>query len=381
MKYFKRLLLFLSNQRIKILLDRKLRLLIKANQGSGEEGPKISRELKRSHYLLWKDYSPRINYGWLKLYTRVSGIADHRYIPESIYYTDIEPRLNNKLFSKAWTDKNNLSVVIGDWIKTADVVLRCMDGILYSAEMKCLGSVLITQSLQDQLEGSRLIIKPTLDSGGGKAVRVFTVTKDGLAVHPPLKGAETLHELMKSYDGNFIIQKYIDQHPFFARFNGSSINTIRVLTYRSLRNEEIVILHKLLRIGRPGSVVDNQASGGLACSIDKEGRLMPYGIDKKGAKYSGTESLEFGSIGIVPFILEIEQAAHEVARSFRYSRLLGLDFAVNSKGEVILIEVNDTNNEINFFQLTSGPLFGEYTDEVASLCRHRPRSFIIDYII
>jgi hypothetical protein len=78
---------------------------------------------------------------------------------------------------------------------------------------------------------------------------------------------------------------------------------------------------------------------------------------------------------------EIRDTALEVASCYRYSRLLGLDFAVDKGGEVILIEVNDSNNEINFFQMSSGPLFGTFTEEVVSLCRSLPRSFVIDYII
>ncbi|MCK7537993.1 MAG: hypothetical protein MZV63_47075 [Marinilabiliales bacterium] len=68
---------------------------------------------------------------------------------------------------------------------------------------------------------------------------------------------------------------------FFARFNESSLNTVRILTYRSVRNEDVFVLHRLLRAGRRGSVVDNQASGGIACAIDNDG-LMALGIDKSG---------------------------------------------------------------------------------------------------
>ena len=99
-------------------------------------------------------------------------------------------------------------------------------------------------------------------------------------MNPHVQGVTTLPQLFGLYGGNFIIQKYIDQHHWFARFNESSLNTVRVLTYRRIKNEEAVVLHRLLRAGRPGSVVDNQASGGIACAIDTDGRLMSFGIDK-----------------------------------------------------------------------------------------------------
>lgn len=127
--------------------------------------------------------------------------------------------------------------------------------------------------------------------------------------------------------------------------------------------------------------MDNQASGGIACAIDTEGKLMSFGVDKAGRRHKGTQSAAFGDAGAVPFLKEIDAAALAIAAGYRYSRLLGLDFAVSSRGEVVLIEVNDSNNEINFFQMSSGPLFGSYTEEVASSCRNMPRSFVIDYVI
>ena len=128
-------------------------------------------------------------------------------------------------------------------------------------------------------------------------------------------------------------------------------------------------------------MVDNQASGGIACAIDTEGSLMSFGVDKAGRRHKGTQSATFSDAGVVPFLNEINEVALQIASGYRYSRLLGLDFAVSAEGEVILIEVNDSNNEINFFQMSSGPLFGSYSEEVASLCRNLPRSFVIDYII
>jgi hypothetical protein len=302
-------------------------------------------------------------------------------VPEDIYYTEIEPRLNNKLFSKAWTDKNSYELVLGNRMKRPEIVLRCINGVLYTPDFTAVGRPEQYPGFPQEFKGERLVIKPTMDSGGGKAVRVVKVTDAGPEINPPAPGVTTLPGLFSLYGGNFIIQKYIRQHPWFARFNESSLNTIRVLTYRSISDEKVHVLHRLLRAGRPGSVVDNQSSGGIACAIDAGGRLMNYGIDKSGTRHPGTQSIGFGEAGEVPFMKEITATALEVASCYRYSRLLGLDFAVNAEGEVILIEVNDSNNEINFFQMSSGPLFGEFTGEVAEGCLQLPRSFVIDYML
>ncbi|MBE0675850.1 MAG: hypothetical protein IH591_14415 [Bacteroidales bacterium] len=381
MNRIRRLLIILNNTRIRRLLAVKIKKIKKGLRAKDSGSWKEGAELRERHLQLWKGYRKSINLDWLDVYTVVSGRQDHRYVPEDIYYTEIEPRLNNKVFSKAWTDKNSYDLFLGGRVKMPEVVLRCINGVLYTPDFRPAGRPGEYRAFPPAYEGRKLIIKPTMDSGGGKAVRVISCSGEGVELNPRVQGVTTLPQLFGLYGGNFIIQKYIDQHPWFARFNESSLNTVRVLTYRSIRNEEPVVLHRLLRAGRPGSVVDNQASGGIACAINADGRLMSFGVDKAGGRHKGTASIDFSEAGVVPFMEEITAASLEVASCYRYSRLLGLDFAVSDGGEVILIEVNDSNNEINFFQMSSGPLFGSFTEEVASSCRNLPRSFVIDYII
>ena len=73
--------------------------------------------------------------------------------------------------------------------------------------------------------------------------------------------------------------------------------------------------------------------------------------------------------------------AIEVARQFPYARLLSIDFAVSDKGKILLIEVNNMYNEINFCQMQNGPLFGEYSEEVAKLIHNEPKSIFFDYTL
>jgi hypothetical protein len=381
MNRIRRLLIILNNIRIRRLLTVKIRKIKKGLYVKDRATLKPGAELRERHLQLWKDYRKSINLDWLDVYTAVSGKHDHRYVPEDIYYNEIEPRLNNKLYSKAWTDKNSYDLFLGGRVKMPEVVLRCIDGVLYTPDFRHAGRPGEFSDFPPAYEGRKLVIKPTMDSGGGKAVRVISGSGGSVEMIPHVHGVTTLPQLFGLYGGNFIIQKYIDQHHWFARFNESSLNTVRVLTYRSIKSQEPVVLHRLLRAGRPGSVVDNQASGGIACAINADGSLMSFGVDKAGRRHKGTESIDFSEAGEVPFMKEITAASLEVASCYRYSRLLGLDFAVSQGGEVILIEVNDSNNEINFFQMSSGPLFGSFTEEVASSCMNLPRSFVIDYII
>lgn len=342
----------------------------------------IPGEKDKGRYLkLWRPLSRKVRLDWLEVYTAVSGRSDWRYVPEDVYYNEIEPRLNNKLYSKAWTDKNSYELLLGNNIKVPEALLRSIGGFLYTFDFRPLGKTNQFTILPPLVERKLLVIKPTMDSGGGKAVRLFSATGIEVDLTPKERGINTLADLFNQYSGNFIIQSYIKQHHWFARFNESSLNTVRILTYRSVASDEVTVLHCLLRAGAPGSVTDNQASGGIVCAVSLEGELSTFGVDKHGKRHTGTESLEFRNAGTMPFITKIMEAALRVASAYRYSRLLGLDFAIDTAGEVILIEVNDTNNEINFYQMTSGPLFGSFTTEVAEECKTMPRSFLIDYIV
>jgi hypothetical protein len=73
--------------------------------------------------------------------------------------------------------------------------------------------------------------------------------------------------------------------------------------------------------------------------------------------------------------------ARDLASRYNYARLLGLDLCLNKEGDVTVLEVNNVNNEINFYQMLYGPLFKELTNEVISYCQSHLRSFMIDYEI
>ena len=76
----------------------------------------------------------------------------------------------------------------------------------------------------------------------------------------------------------------------------------------------------------------------------------------------------FAKVGEIPKVSEMRQIATYYAKKNFYSRLMGLDFCVDNKGKVILIEINNQFGAISF-QMNSGPLFGEYTDEIIEYCK------------
>ena len=116
-------------------------------------------------------------------------------------------------------------------------------------------------------------------SGGGQDVRKIELANKILKINPSITAVKDIKDLINYYKRDFVVQEYLEQDSLFKQFNPTSLNTVRILTYRSLGNEEIIPLHRILRIGGPGNVVDNQTMGGISCVIRKDDVLSSFGLD------------------------------------------------------------------------------------------------------
>jgi hypothetical protein len=362
------------NLKVRISVKKKVKKIIRFQAGKTKwaEAP---RDVSRKYKELWKKSGYKADKSWLKMYGNICGDWDYRFIPESIYYLVAEPCLNNKSFSKSFSDKNLYSLFLKGFNRPETIVSNIED-VFYDAELVLSDDARTKEAMLSQ---SQIIIKPATDSGGGKDVTLWSVKGDKL-----ISGygeAIPAEELLKRYKRNFVIQKVIEQHPFYKRFNSSSVNTVRILTYRSPADEKIHILHTVFRVGSKDSITDNQASGGFACGVTDDGRLTGFAVDKKGNRYSEVNSIILEKGLKLEGYDELSATAIKAASRFYYSRLLGFDLCIDKDNQVIIIEVNNMNNEINFFQMIEGPLFGEFTEEVAEWCGKHKRSFMIDYDI
>lgn len=338
----------------------------------------LDKTLLSEHLNIWKKTKAvKVNSYWFKLYSFVSGIQSANYIPENVYYSEVEPRLNNHIFSISSTDKSLYSryKILSNYY--IGLVLTNRDGSFYDSNDSFV-SLITDEKLFDILNTyEKLIIKPTIDSGGGKGIKIALKVCGTWKVDNELLSISYLNGYFKE---NFIIQEYIKQHHFFRTFNNTSLNTIRVFTYRSVIDNRVHVLHNILRVGKKGSYVDNQAAGGVSCKIRENGTLNSFCIDKFGNKSTVINSVALENQK-VPFIEEIKQIAIKIAQEFYYSRALGFDFCVNEKNEIKIIEVNNKNNEINFFQMNGDALFREHTEEIINYCSKTSKSFSFDFKI
>lgn len=328
------------------------------------------------HKKKWSSLKRKINPLWYLVYSKVSGNKDINYIPEDVYYTIVEPCLNNKHLSKVFADKNFFEKHF-DPNLFPNAILHNINDIFYDSQyiQLKLDELVFSQLINSFKE---IIVKPAIDTGGGKNVDLFSKTQSG-SWQNKSKEILNLNFLHERYKGNYIIQEKLKQHSYFSQFNPTSINTVRILTYRSVKNEKIVVLHSLLRIGKPGSHTDNQASGGMSCYINLDGKLNPLAVDKYGNTFLQSNEIRFDKADKVPNFNVMLETAVDIASKELYSRIIGFDFMLDDKNNIRLIEINNLNNEINFYQMNHGPLFKEYTDEIISFCLHNKKTFLIDF--
>lgn len=304
----------------------------------------------------------KINTMYHAYYLSRNGFFSPKYVPSSIYLSQISYRLNDMRMRNAYSDKNQFERLFPQ-IRHPKFIVKCTNGYFYAKERP----VTREQAIKLCSNVSEAIIKPTLESEGGNRVYCFS-SKNGI-----LEEGKSIADLFDSYGKNYIIQERIKQHAALSALNPSSVNTIRVLTYR--RQNEIEILYTVIRIGRKDKIVDNESAGGISAKIEKNGTLAKYafGPPTDGA-YEKTDMgvvLEGYSIPSFEKVKEIVKKLHVQLPFFN---LVGWDISIDEDGEPLFIECNF---HIGLSQSAYGPAFGDFTEEILSVIRTKPTTRFI----
>ena len=107
----------------------------------------------------------------------------------------------------------------------------------------------------------------------------------GIKIYSGINGdKDTLQEIMQEGDGQFIAEELIEQADGMGVLHPESINTIRILTFTT--NGQVDIIGAAIRMGVGPSNVDNAGSGGIYASVDaKEGIVNSLAYNNEGDRY------------------------------------------------------------------------------------------------
>lgn len=180
---------------------------------------------------------------------------------------------------------------------------------------------------------------------------------------------DNLIEILSSYKKNYIIQDVLKQYAPIARLNPSSVNVIRYNTL--FLDGSVKPLSATLRCGAEGAINDNSITadgrGMFVIGIEPNGTLM----DK--AYYSCGETIDKAPNGesfaglVIPNFKEITELVVKMHSEMPHFGFIGFDIAINEQGKPIVMEYNIRVPGIMYYQYTNGPLFGEYTEKIASI--------------
>ncbi len=328
--------------------NKKIKRLLRANNFKSDI---LTSTQKNEIKTFFESYGfKNVNCDWHRFYTNFSGNYFKSYIPESIFANNIEPALNNKLKSEALDDKNIFDFFLGKQNLPKSIV-KCTNGCYYGDN----GRLSFQKAADVCSKYDSFIIKPSIDSGGGRGVQKIELESEE-------NRKNTVEELFSTYGLDFIVQEVIKQNEILASLNPTSINSMRILTY--LREDEVVILSSVIRIGRKGQVVDNQNSGGIACGIDANGVLQKFGFNKAGEKFIKSDSgIKFAGF-VIPQFEDILSKVKQHHEQLPYFKLISWDATVDVNNSILIIEYNCRGQGITMHQKANGPLFGKYSDEI-----------------
>lgn len=161
-----------------------------------------------------------------------------------------------------------------------------------------------------------------------------------------------------------IVQEVVRQHDSMSRLYTGSINTLRLVTVRSLKDGIIHVMPSILRVGTNGSIVDNTSQGGIAVGFDLDtGRLHEDGFYKpqfgRRVQVHPNSGVRFHDF-YIPFIQEAKEQAIKFHSFLKDIHSIGWDIAIGQDGP-IFIEGND-NWEINGPQVGNHGLRKEFEE-------------------
>ena len=298
---------------------------------------------------------------WHRYFYKRTGVYSVKFIPTTLYYTDIIGKINQMQFERAYSDKN-LTELLLKGIKQPETIVKNMNGHFYYK-----GSAVSRAEVLEKCKNMEdAIIKPSLLSHGD-GVKKFNCIDGKTNVN-----GKSISQLFDDYKCNFIVQKIVHQHELMCKLNPSSVNTIRILTYRS--DMEVILLYAVIRIGRMGWDIDNETAGGISTKINEDGTLCKYAY---GAP--GNDMIEKTDSGVIlegykiPSFDKAIETVKNLHLQLPHFDLIGWDICINTVGDPVLIEWN-VWPELS--QSANGPAFGDYTERILKEIWNRPNTRI-----
>lgn len=288
-----------------------------------------------------------------------TGVFSKEYVPANFYHCELIPRAN--IHSLGFLGDKSFCDLFFPGENVVHSILKKINGYYYYEG----NAISKEDAIAHFYNVDNVIIKPSNKSKGSD-VHLLSV-KNGITNY---KG-KSIGQLFDSYGKYFLIQERVKQHKDMAALNPTSLNTLRILSYRS--GMEVLIIYTVVRIGRAGQVIDNQCAGGISTTVGKDGMLGKVAF----GGYSEDNILKTDN-GIVldgyqiPSYSRVVEMVKRLHLKLPFFDIVGWDMAVQEDGNPVLIEFN-VNPGLSQSAFHSG--MGEYTERIIRELWPRPNTW------
>lgn len=328
---------------------------------SKHKSPELSVQEKKDIDDYWADYGVRFpDYRWFEMYYEVTGIRDPRFIPDTFARYVLYPFYNDVKTYEGWIDKNFFDKFLGKE-HLPQTLCHKFNGHFYDADWNYYDRHNLSdlaELIAEKAGGNSFVVKETKDSCAGEGVKIFDFSNS----------QDIIDFLLNDSRVEYIIQKTIIQHPFFSQFNKSSVNILRIISWK---HDGIVdVLSVSVRFGIDGSFTD-------VAFVDGQEIVNVVGVDNKGK--INNRWIGFGgnskaiSLGVkeIPNFSETLRVVREAHLKLQPFNLIGWDVTIDDKDNPIIIEYNVKRPGTILYQFANGPLAGNYTSSLLSFLQNK----------
>lgn len=308
---------------------------------------KVGKDIIEGYRTKWNVFGEKVEIKTFMLCYNLSGKIDYNIVPENLFVSVIEKKLNPYKELSFFSIKN----MYEKWFSNKDVFplsyFHKIDGIFYDKDFYIIED--IENFIQNNKFEFPLILKPSKDTYGGANVRKII-------------NLDELKEGLSEFD-NLVCQEFIIQNNDLSLVNDSSVNSVRSCLYRT-SSGKFKVINNSMRFGINGGL-DNETSGGIVCNIHENGQLNDYAVNKYAVKYfkHPNSNIEFSKVR-VPFYENLNLIAEEIANQIPLCNLVSLDMCLDINNNWRCIELNLIGQTIRFAQYAGKAFFGIYTNEV-----------------
>lgn len=350
--------------RIKVFLSRLVTV----------KGPDHKSALRQYWEMLWLFLRHHLSpieyyvYGLGRRGVRASKLKE--YIVTSWAVKELRPRLSSKLWEPILSNKILFNQhMLGQKLPVAHFYGLFHPRFGYSHTGADLRDQSDFSRLLEDLPGKVIIVKP-VDGLKGSNIAKYHINSD----YQPIDSQGNAYSLKGLVDrmsrGNgFVIEECLANHQTIGKFNPSSLNTCRAVTFIN-RQGDCRVLFATLRFGRQGSVTDNWSAGGVAVGLDLATGAMGRGLVLPqfggGWQDAHPDSKETFVGQVVPFWQELLDLVQRAAKTLPWCNAIGWDVAITPGGPV-LVEGNSQWNPSIGQAFIGGLLTPELRRDLAEL--------------